>query len=158
MKLIAALLLFAIGCAASAQDKSSSADEKEIAAVVDRFVEAWNRHDAHAFAGVFTENADFANVRGMGATGRDAIEKFHAPIFASIFKNSHQTTSVSKIRFLKPDIAAVDVRWEMTGATSSDGSARPLRKGLLNFIMTKSGGDWQIAVMHNTELTDVPSK
>jgi hypothetical protein len=40
------------------QTKSES-DQQAIVAVIDRFVEAWNRHDAKAFAAVFAEDADF---------------------------------------------------------------------------------------------------
>src|ERR1039458_349635 len=66
-------------------------DQQEVAAVVDRFMDAWNHHDAKAFAAVFAEDADFTNWRGTGASGRSKIEEFHAPMFATIFKNSHQT-------------------------------------------------------------------
>ncbi|MGA7168309.1 MAG: SgcJ/EcaC family oxidoreductase, partial [Candidatus Sulfotelmatobacter sp.] len=46
------------------------ADEHAIRAVMDRFMDAWNHHDAEAFAAVFSQDADFTNVRGVGATGR----------------------------------------------------------------------------------------
>jgi len=41
-------------------------------AVVDRFVEGWNRHDVKGFAAVFTKDADFTNWLGTGASGRFA--------------------------------------------------------------------------------------
>jgi len=44
----------------------------------------------------------------------------------------------------------------MTGAKSMEGQDIPLRKGLLNFVMTKEGEKWFITVMHNTNLTDSP--
>ena len=34
-----------------------NADEDAVRAVVDRLMEAWNRHDAHAFATVFAQDA-----------------------------------------------------------------------------------------------------
>ena len=87
------------------------ADQKAIRELMDRFVDAWNRHDAHAFAAVFAEDADFTNWRGVGASGRSKIEEFHAPVFATIFKNSHQKYDDIKTRFIRDDIAAVDVHW-----------------------------------------------
>jgi ketosteroid isomerase-like protein len=79
------------------QTKSES-DQQAIVAVIDRFVEAWNWHDAKAFAAVFAEDADFTNWRGEGARGRAKIEAFHAPMFATIFKNSHLSyTAVNKM-------------------------------------------------------------
>jgi len=132
------------------------ADEKAIRDVMDRFMDAWNRHDAHAFAAVFAEDANFTNVRGIGASGRSKIEEFHAPVYATIFKNSHQTYDDIKIRFIRDDIAAVDVHWQMTGATDPQGNPRPDRHGLLNFVMAKDAGRWQIVVMHNLDLSAPP--
>jgi uncharacterized protein (TIGR02246 family) len=131
-------------------------DTQQIHGVMNAFVDAWNRHDAKAFAAVFAEDADFTNWRGIGASGRSSIEAFHAPLFATIFKNSHQTLTDIKIRFVRADVAAVDVHWEMTGQTDAQGNPRPLRQGILNFVMAKNDGKWQIVVMHNLDLTALP--
>jgi uncharacterized protein (TIGR02246 family) len=80
------------------------------------------------------------------------IEKFHAPLFATRFKDTHQTIADVKIRFITADVAAVDARWEMTGAKGRDGQDISARKGLLNLVMTRSNGRWQITVMHNMDL------
>jgi len=131
----------------------STNDEKAIRELAADFVDAWNKHDAHAFAETFTEDADFTNVRGDSAHGRKAVEDFHAPMFATRFKNTHQTADDIKIRFLSSDVASVDVRWEMTGALESDGTTIPIRKGLLNWVVTRHGDRWLISVMHNQEFT-----
>jgi uncharacterized protein (TIGR02246 family) len=129
-------------------------DEKGIKQVLTGFVEAWNRHDAKAFSMVFAEDADFTNVRGMSAHGRTEVEKLHAPRFATNFKASNQKITETKIRFITPDVAAVDARWEMTGAKGPDGQEIPLRKGLLNFTMTRStSGQWLIMIMHSMDLS-----
>jgi uncharacterized protein (TIGR02246 family) len=155
------ILLAAVACcllwpAAVFAQAGSEVDQKAIREVMDQFVAAWNRHDAHAFAAVFAEDADFTNVRGMGASGRAKIEEFHAPVFATIFKNSVLKYTEIKIRLIRADVAAVDVHWEMTGATDPQGKPWPDRKGLLNFVMTKDAGKWEIAVMHNMDLTPPP--
>src|ERR1035438_2183686 len=133
----------------------SETDEHAIRVVMDRFMDAWNHHDAEAFADLFSQGADFTNVRGMGATGRAKIEAFHAPVFATIFSKSHQEYTDIKTRFLRPDVAAVDVRWKMTGAMDPQGNLRD-RNGLLNFVMEKNAGGWEIAVMHNLDLSAPP--
>ncbi len=55
-------------------------------------------------------------------------------MFATIFKNSHQSYKTIKTRFFRPDVAAVEVHWEMTGATDAQEKPRPDRQGqgLLN--------------------------
>jgi len=135
---------------------SAETDEHAIRAVMDRFMDAWNHHDAKAFAAVFAEDADFTNVRGIGASGRQKIEDFHAPVFATIFNKSHQEYTDVKTRFIRPDIAAVDVHWKMTGVIDAQGSPRPDREGLLNFVMAKNAGRWEILVMHNLDLSAQP--
>jgi len=155
MQTIAAFCLVLVSMTALAQS-AGDADQKAIRELMDKFVDAWNRHDAHAFAAVFAEDADFSNWRGDGATGRSNIEKFHAPVFATIFKNSRQKYTDIKIRFIRPDVAAVDVRWELTGATDSQGNPRPDRNGILSFVMANHTGQWQIDVMHNLDLTALP--
>lgn len=135
-------------------DEAREEDRAAIGKTFEAFVVAWNKHDAHAFAMIFTEDADFTNVRGTHAHGRAHIEAFHAPLFAGIFKESHQTITIRSIRFLRPDLAAVDVDCEMTGAKSLDGTPRPYRKALVNCVMVRQADlAWLILVLHNAELT-----
>jgi uncharacterized protein (TIGR02246 family) len=153
------LLGLSLCSVAQLSDSSStgkSASEAAIHQVLVDFVSAWNVHDAAAFSMVFTEDADFTNIRGMGAHGRTNIDSFHAPVFRTWFKNSHQDIIRSTIRFISPDVAAVDAWWEMTGSTSPAGQSIPLRKGLLNFVMTRKNEKWLISVMHNMELAAIP--
>ena len=153
---VIALLVLMISINSNGQpgDTASVKDEEGIRKVLTDFTGAWNKHDARAFSNVFAENADFTNVAGRGASGRGEIEKFHAPLFASRFKDTHQKITKSKIRFIKPDVASVDAWWEMTGVKGPEGQDMPPRKGLLNFIMTRHGDNWLIAVMHNMDLRD----
>ena len=132
-------------------------DRAAIEHTLENFLHAWNTHDARAFALTFTPDADFTNVIGMHAHGRANVESFHAPVFATVFKHSHQTAQIRSIRCLTPHLAAVDVDWQMTGATDRDGRPRPDRKGLLDWIMAKQpDGSWLIEIMHNTDLTNAP--
>jgi uncharacterized protein (TIGR02246 family) len=153
LPLILILATAAVGQTGGVQTATpaSAKDGDGIAKVLADFAAAWNSHDAKAFSMVFAEDADFTNVRGMSAQGRSEVEKFHAPRFTTIFKDTHLTITGSKIRFIKPDVAAVDATWEMTGMTDM-----PQRKGLLNFVMTREGGIWLIAVMHNMDLPPPP--
>jgi uncharacterized protein (TIGR02246 family) len=131
--------------------QSSPLNESAIRLTVSQIENAWNRHNAKDFAAGYAQEADFTNVIGESEHGRTKVEAFHAPMFATIFKNSHVKQTVSKIRFIKPDVAAVDVKWEMTGAIHSNGEAWPDRKGLINYIMVPEDGTWKVLIMHNSE-------
>jgi uncharacterized protein (TIGR02246 family) len=142
-----ASLLIGTALAQTPSDK----DEQAIRELIVDFMYAWNQHDAHAFAEVFTEDTDFTNVLGDSAHGRQAVEDLHAPMFATRFKNTHQTADYAKIRFLSPDIASVDIHWAMNGATEADGTPIAFRKGLQHWVVTRHDDRWLIAVMHNQE-------
>ena len=113
---------------------------------------AWNRHDARAFAEAFAEDADFTNVFGMVQKGRAGIEAGHAPVFKTMFKDSRLTVMETRVRLIRPDVAAVDVKWTMTGARDPHGNPWPERIGLLNWIVTRHGERWLIDVSHNMDL------
>ncbi|MHA4810815.1 SgcJ/EcaC family oxidoreductase [Flavitalea flava] len=137
----------------SSNSGGSVKEEETITKILDAFfVAGWNTHDAPTFSMAFTDDADFTNVVGMGAHGRAEIEKFHARIFATWFKDSNLKITGKTVRFIKPDVAAVDVLWEMTGAKLPGRPENEFRKGLANLIMTKTGDKWRVIVMHNMDI------
>jgi uncharacterized protein (TIGR02246 family) len=120
--------------------------------IADVLVEAWNRHDARSFAAAFAEDAEFTNVFGMRASGRSAIERFHAPVFATIFKDSRLASVERRARLLRDDVATLEILWEMVGARDPHGAAWPARRGLINLVATRAQDGWRIAEMHNMDL------
>ena len=124
----------------------------EPAAVESRIYDAWL--DANAFAAPFASDADFTNVFGMRARGRSEIEAFHAPIFRTMFRNSRLSADDTAVRFLRPDVASIEVRWRMTGARDPQDKEWPERHGIISLVATRDDGRWSIAVMHNMDLPD----
>lgn len=145
-------LLFSFLLILSKIGMGQSPEEAGIQSNLNEFAKAWNIHDSKAFSKVFAQDADFTNVRGVSAHGRADIEQFHAKNFTTIFKNSNLVITNKKFRLIRPDLAAVDALWEMTGSIGMDGKEVPLRKGLLNFLMTRTGDNWLILIMHNSDL------
>lgn len=137
----------------SAQDKDRAAIDKS----VQKYMDSWNSHDVHAVAMTYAEDCDFVNNFGDVTHGRAGMEAVFGPFMTGVYSETHQTGKVRSVRFLKPDVAAVDVDWEMTGAKNQDGTVRPTRKGIHSLVMTKqSDGSWLIAVMHVHEFTSSP--
>ena len=132
----------------------SATDRAAFVGLVETFATAWNAHDAHAFAAIFAPDADFTNILGDHARGRDKVEAFHAPLFAGIFKLSHLNSAIRSVRMLTPDLAEVDVDWDMIGAMTPAGVAIPRRTGLGDLVLARrSRGGWLILVMHNAEFS-----
>jgi ketosteroid isomerase-like protein len=60
------------------------------------------------------------------------------------------------VKFLKPDLAIYHSSWEMSGITSSGGSALPPKHGILTAIAQQQNGVWLIIAVHNTETIALP--
>ena len=134
--------------ASNAQNpQNSSADEAAIRQVVRQVQDGWNAHDGKAFAAPFAPDADYVNVRGERAEGREAIAKGHTAIFSTIYKDSHNVGTVRSIRFLRPDVAVVHAEWNLEFRAGGE-----TRKGhaMNTMVMTKDSGRWSIAAFQNT--------
>ncbi len=146
------LVSFSLGVLpARAQSKPPDADPAAIRQVVADFVDAFNHHDAHAWASFLAEDGDFTNVTGLSLHGRKDVETCFTELFSTRLKAAHRTATVRHIRFITPDIAFVDAEWELVGSKAADGSENPVRKGLFNFVMTRQNGHWTFAVFEESE-------
>lgn len=146
--LIAGLLAWAVanGSAALA---TSAEDEAEIRQVQVRQADAWNRHDAGAYARLFSEDGDVVNVVGWWWKGRSAIETKLTAAFAFVFRESALTITGVQVRFLDPSLAVAHVTWTMVGAKTPPGVPEP-RQGIEVQVLRKLGGKWLIETFQNT--------
>jgi uncharacterized protein (TIGR02246 family) len=110
---------------------------------------AWNKHDARAYAALFAEDGDVVNVVGWWWKGRRQIESKLGEAFASVFKDSRLTVTRTDVRFLRPDVAVAHVSWTMTGARTPQGMPEP-RQGIQLQVLQKRGAGWSIATFQNT--------
>src|SRR6201993_246614 len=129
--------------------ESREQDEAAIRNVEKQQGEAWNRHDAKAYAALFTENGDCVNVVGWWWKGRAEIEKKLTAAYVYVFKESALTVTNVDIRFLTSDTAVAHVRWTLTGARTPAGLPRP-QQGLQTHVLQKQNGQWLIAAFQNT--------
>ena len=145
-KLVGLVALF-FGVSAYAADHS--ADEAAIRALEARQPEAWNMHDAKAYANLFTEDGDCVNIVGWWWKGRAEIEKKLTDAYVYVFKESRLTITNMDIRFLTSDVAVAHVRWTMTGARTPTGLPVP-QQGIQTHVLQKKNGQWLIAAFQNT--------
>jgi uncharacterized protein (TIGR02246 family) len=85
---VLSLLPFAISFPKAAFCDPSERDEVEIRNVEMQQQEAWNRHDAKAYANFFTEDGDCVNVVGWWWKGRAEIEKKLTDAYVFVFRES----------------------------------------------------------------------
>ena len=124
----------------------SSSDEAAIRGLVDAFTEGWNAHDGKACARPFAPDADFTNIMGLRAHGRDLIARGHDEILSTIFRTARISSTVESIRFIRPDVAVADVAFSMK---SEGGGPFGLVQSLAGLVATKEGDSWSIVVFRN---------
>jgi len=142
--LASSVLLARISGAAEAAN-----DESAIRALEVQQQEAWNHHDAKAYAALFTEDGDCVNVVGWWWKGRAEIEKKLTDAYVYVFSESALKIGEVTVRFLEPSSAIVHVRWTMTGARTPQGIPTP-QQGIQTQIVQKQSGKWLIAAFQNT--------
>lgn len=146
-------LALCVGCRTSGGAPGD--DERNIRATLAEYEATWNEHRPEGMQRFFAEDAEITNVVGVTKCGRAGAVAFaQTPQYQAMYSAAHQHFDDVAVRLLTGNIAAVDVRWTMTGARHPDGTAWENRHGLLNLIMTKENGGWLIDLFHNAEFPD----
>ena len=143
------LVLF-IGFAPLVRGASPQDDAAAIRELQTRQAEAWNAHDAAAYAGLFTPDGDVVNVLGWHWKDRREIQSKLSDAFVYVFRDSTLTVTDVQVRLLAPTIAVAHVWWTLEGAKVPPGAADPPKRGVQLQVLTKESGRWWIASFQNT--------
>jgi uncharacterized protein (TIGR02246 family) len=146
-KILSALCVLAASTAL-AQPAPTPVDDQtatEVRALTDRFVEAWNSHDAKALAAMWSENGDYAEPDGRTVFGRADIEKLFALEHGSVFKKSELHLVVERVRSVSETVAVADGTYELFNATDPAGRAIGTRTGYFTNVLVKGRDGWQVS-------------
>ena len=108
------------------------------------FVAAFNKGDAKAIAGMWTENGEYVDDAGQRVEGRAAIEKIYTEIFAAS-PGAKIEIAVDSIRLLSPTAAIEDGR-----ANMEPKPAGAVGSGQYTATHVKVGGAWLMASVRDT--------
>ena len=136
---------------------AQQSDESAIRELQMQQADAWNRHDAAAYARLFTDDGDVVNVLGWWWKSPTEIRSKLEDAFAFVFRDSTLTITDVQIRFLQPTIAVAHVFWTLDGAKAPPGAPAPPRHGVQLQVLSKQSGRWLIASFQNTNsIPEVP--
>lgn len=134
----------------------ASPDEAAVRSIVQEEITAWNSGDADAYSRHFAADGTFTNIRGEFFTGREPFIQKHDNLFKGPFHGSTLKQDIVSLKFVRPDVAVVEVLTSVTGipklfpGTNTDDKGR-LRTRLLQ-VVVKDGGEWKITTYHNTDV------
>jgi uncharacterized protein (TIGR02246 family) len=123
------------------------AERTALESIVRQLEAAWNAMDGAAFAAPFAADAEFVNIRGEYFRERTAIAAGHAALFHGVYAGSTNHCAVEGARLLRPEVALIRVHSVLhvpQGPLAGRHAAR------FSLVLTKEGGTWQIAALHNT--------
>ena len=147
---------------------ATSDSDADIRAIIADQAQAWNRHDAAAWASRFEPTAEFINILGAPFSGQRAIEGVTARIFSTIFKDSRDSVTVQKIVLVSPDLAIVHYEHAVSGYTAlppgiqasepgADGKG-VLRTRMVYVLRRGAHAKWMIVNGQNTAIMPGPWK
>jgi uncharacterized protein (TIGR02246 family) len=115
----------------------------ELQDFLDRFVQAWNRHDVRALAEAFLPAGDLLNTRGIFASGRAEVERLLAEEFATTMRDTHATLALTHLRLLAPDTVHADAEMCVEGVRKPDGTtSSPVRMHVAFVARKDAQGQW----------------
>jgi uncharacterized protein (TIGR02246 family) len=124
----------------------TATDQAAIAAVPARIVEAWAKHDADAFAGVFTEGGTMI-LPGVYRKGRDDIRTFMSEAFTSAYRGTRVTGQPIDLR-RHGDMAVIVTEGGVLAPGDKEVSAeRAIRA---TWVVVREQGAWRLAAYQNS--------
>lgn len=108
---------------------------------------AWNRRDAAAFAGLFTEGACVIGFDGSPMHGRAEIQTTLTGIFTDHPTGAY-TGKVRAVRLLAPDVALVEAVAGITPSGHDD--LKPELNAMQSLVAVRHGEAWRFALYQNT--------
>ncbi|MDE9365493.1 SgcJ/EcaC family oxidoreductase [Luteipulveratus sp. YIM 133132] len=131
---------------------STRADLDRIRAVVATVERTQRAELVDEFVDLFTADAIWTTATGVRLIGRDAIAEFTGRVLPGAMTDLQGTTyEVTHVAFLRPDIAAVQVRQtyaDADGAPVADAVGAPL------YVMVKDDERWLLAACQNTPVAE----
>jgi uncharacterized protein (TIGR02246 family) len=106
---------------------------------------------AEAFLRPFREDAVWVTGHGRLLDGRDQISAFTHRVLPGSQQESMATYEVVRILFIRPDVAAVNVRQR---PVTRDGRPLDAPSGSPLYVLAKEGGQWRLAAAQNTIIVD----
>ena len=141
---------------AASQVWPTAADEARIRRIIAEQVTAWNGGDGRAFSASFAENGSFTNIRGTVFYGHRAFEDRHIEIFGAFFKGSKLAMSPTRIRFVRPDVAIVDIATEVSELRDTPPGVTAAADGKIHTrlqqVFVKDDGEWWVESYHNVDV------
>jgi uncharacterized protein (TIGR02246 family) len=120
----------------------AQSDEAAVRQVVQNYMDARDRNDAHAIEALFTADADQLVSSGEWRKGRAEVVK--GTMASSQSSGGKRAITVTSVRFLASGVAIADGHYDLTGLAG--GATRNMWTSI---ILARGADGWRIAAIRN---------
>lgn len=129
-----------------------------ILTLLNQFVINWNSKNVELFGSLFTEDAEYIDIVGQIAVGKNDVIEQHRFPFEVVNKIAVFTMDDLYIRTIADNLVMVTGNWVCENSTTPKGDILPFRKGVIQVICRNESNQWKIRLVHNTDLTQAYNK
>lgn len=127
--------------------RDSVADVRVAQTLLTNFEHAWHAADGAKLGSLFTSDGDLVIPTGELMHGQAKIAGFYNSAFDHGYRGSTTTASIAQIRHVTRDIIIADATWEISGAVTSAGAAKPPERGILVVVLQRVDMQWCVAAL-----------
>jgi uncharacterized protein (TIGR02246 family) len=129
----------------------------EIISLLNEFVTKWNSKDLQLFGTVFTDDAEYIDIVGQIAIGKNDVIEQHRFPFEVVNKIAVFSLDNLYLRAIAQNLILVTGNWVCENSTTPKGDLLPVRSGVIQVICRNENNEWKISLVHNTDLSQVYS-
>ncbi|RKN50911.1 SgcJ/EcaC family oxidoreductase [Micromonospora endolithica] len=130
-----------------------TSDDHAITTLFHHLMQAWTDNDAVAYAGCFTEDADYVSYDGTRAVGRAPMQHAHDQLFRGVLAGSALVGGIESIRYLNNDVAVIHGTASVLMPWRSTLPKRRLSRQTLVAVRAEEG--WRFTALHNGRVRPV---
>jgi len=124
----------------------NGADETAIRELIAQYLDIRAQNDEQALLAILTADADQLTTSGTLRTGRNGVSR--GSLASSRNNSGNRSISVDSIRFIKPDVAIVNGRYNILERDNAPDSYY-----LTTFVVLVEDGRWKISAIRNMQPT-----
>ena len=141
-------------CYCQTPKKYDGRDAQVLNQLLDKWERYWNTHNMDSMRIMLRPDVDFITVGGSWLKGKAEAVNNHKEKHATTFKTSIWTTNSVEIKYIKPDLAIIHLRWGITGDFDPDGTPRAPRQGIFTWVVPKQNAQWLLLAVHNVNIRE----
>ena len=122
-------------------------EEAQVRELYQQLLEAWNQRDARTFATLYEEYGNQIGFDGSQMNGQAEIETHLSQIFTD-HRTATYISKVREVRFLNDGTAILRAVVGMIPPGQTD--INPATNAIQSLVAVKRGGQWRVALFHNT--------